>query len=75
MATHGSATVRETPHANQTTRTHTIINAPKHRARAVLNDRTIRDVHAASVDIASLNTEAIVSAFTISVNPSVQSRT
>ena len=41
MATHGSATVRETPHANQTTRTNTINNALKHRAQAVLNDRTI----------------------------------
>ena len=41
MATHGSATVREIPHANQTTRTNPIINALKHRAEAVLNDRTI----------------------------------
>ena len=40
MATHGSANVRE-PHANQTTRTNTIINALKHRAQAVLSDRTI----------------------------------
>jgi hypothetical protein len=42
MASHSSATVREhTPHANQTTRTNTIINALKRRARAVLNDKTI----------------------------------
>ena len=33
--------MRETPHANQTTRTNTIINALKHRALAVVNDRTI----------------------------------
>ena len=41
MANHGSATVRETPHANQTTRTATVINALKQRAQAVLNDRSI----------------------------------
>ena len=42
MAKHGSATVREeTPHANRTTRTATIINALKRRAQAVLNDRSI----------------------------------
>ena len=41
MATHGSATVRETPHLNQTTRTATITNALKQRAQAVLNDRSI----------------------------------
>jgi hypothetical protein len=50
MASHVSATVRETPHANQTNetnqsnytnRTNTIIDALKHRARALLNDRTI----------------------------------
>ena len=44
MATHGSATGRETPHANQTNHTtssNTIINALKHRAQAVLTDRTI----------------------------------
>jgi hypothetical protein len=41
MANHSSASVREhTPHANQT-RTNTIINALKRRARAVLNDRSI----------------------------------
>lgn len=34
MATHGSATVRETPHA-------TINNALRERAQAVLNDRSI----------------------------------
>ena len=41
MANHSSATVRETPHVNQTTRTNTIINALKRRAQAVLNDRSI----------------------------------
>jgi hypothetical protein len=41
MASHVSATVRETPHANYTIRTNTIINALKHRTQAVLNDRTI----------------------------------
>jgi hypothetical protein len=44
MASHSSASVRETPHVNQThhtTRTATIIDALKQRALAVLNDRTI----------------------------------
>ena len=41
MTTHVSATVRETPHSNQTSRTNTIINALKQRAQAVLNDRSI----------------------------------
>src|SRR5215216_5190149 len=41
MANHSSATLRETPHINQTSRTNTIINALKERAQAVLNDRTI----------------------------------
>lgn len=41
MTTHVSATVRETPHVNQTSRTNTIINALKQRAQAVLNDRSI----------------------------------
>ena len=42
MTTHGSATLREEePHANQTTRTATIINALTRRAQAVLNDKTI----------------------------------
>src|SRR5205085_5328879 len=36
-----SATVRETPHANQTLRTNTIVNALKQRAQAVLNDRSV----------------------------------
>ena len=40
MATHGSANVRE-PHANQTTRTATIIEALKQRALSVLNDTSI----------------------------------
>lgn len=42
MATNTSATTREeTPHANRTTRTATIIDALKRRAQAVLNDRSI----------------------------------
>ena len=41
MANHSSATVRETPHVNQTSRTNTIVNALKQRAQSVLNDRTI----------------------------------
>src|SRR5678815_2368936 len=41
MANDSSATVRETPHVNQTSRTNTIINALKQRAQAVLNDRAI----------------------------------
>ena len=42
MASHSSATVREeTPHANRTSRTNTIINALKQRAQSVLNDRSI----------------------------------
>ena len=41
MANDSSATVRETPHANRTSRTNTIMNALKERAQAVLNDRTI----------------------------------
>lgn len=41
MANHGSASVREIPHVNQTSRTNTIINALKERAQAVLNDRSI----------------------------------
>ena len=41
MADHSSATMRETPHVNQTSRTNTIINALKERAQAVLNDRSI----------------------------------
>ena len=42
MANHGSANMREhTPHANQTTRTATVINALKRRAQAVLNDQSI----------------------------------
>ena len=41
MTIHSSATVRETPHVNQTTRTKTIINALKRRAQAVLNDQSI----------------------------------
>ena len=41
MANHSSATVRETPHVNRTSRTNTIINALKQRAQSVLNDRSI----------------------------------
>ena len=41
MTTHVSATVREIPHANQTSRTNTIVNALKQRTQAVLNDRSI----------------------------------
>ena len=41
MTTHVSATVREIPHVNQTSRTNTIINALKQRAQSVLNDRSI----------------------------------
>ena len=42
MANHSSATARaETPHANRTTRTNTIINALKQRALSVLNDKSL----------------------------------
>jgi hypothetical protein len=41
MANHSSASVRETPHVNQTPRTNTIINVLHERAQAVLNDRSI----------------------------------
>jgi len=41
MANHSSATVRETPHVHQTSRTNTIMNALKQRAQAVLNDGSI----------------------------------
>src|SRR6185312_4594022 len=41
MANHSSATVRETPHVKQTSKTNTIVNALKQRAQAVLNDRSI----------------------------------
>lgn len=41
MASHSSATVRETPHVTRTSRTNTIVNALKQRAQAVLNDRSI----------------------------------
>ena len=41
MASHSSATVRETPHVNQTSRTNTNVNALKRRAQAVLNDRSV----------------------------------
>ena len=42
MANDSSATARrETPHATNTSRTNTIMNALKRRAQAVLNDRSI----------------------------------
>ncbi|HEX7294572.1 MAG TPA: hypothetical protein VF251_02390 [Pyrinomonadaceae bacterium] len=42
MANHSSATARlETSHVNQTTRTNTIVDVLKRRARAVLNDKSI----------------------------------
>ena len=41
MASHSSATTRETPHVNRKSRTNTIVNALKERAQAVLNDRSI----------------------------------
>ena len=42
MVSHSSASTREdTPHATQTIRTNTIINALRRRAQAVLNDETI----------------------------------
>ena len=41
MANHSSASVRETPHVNQTSRTNTIVNALRQRAQAVLSDRSI----------------------------------
>lgn len=41
MANDSSATVREIPHVNRTSRTNTIMNALKERAQAVLTDRTI----------------------------------
>ena len=42
MTNHSSATVRDhTPHVQRTTRTNTIMTALKHRAQAVLNDKSI----------------------------------
>ncbi len=41
MANDSSATVREIPHVNHTSRTNTIINALTERAQAVLNDSSI----------------------------------
>lgn len=41
MANDSSASVREIPHVQQTSRTNTIINALKERAQAVINDRSI----------------------------------
>ena len=41
MANHSSATVRETPHVNQTSRTNTIVDALKRRVQSVLNDTSI----------------------------------
>ena len=41
MSTHSSATVRETPHVDQTSRINTIVDALKRRAQSVLNYRSI----------------------------------
>jgi hypothetical protein len=41
MANHSSASVRETPHVHQNSRTNAIINALKERAQAVLHDQSI----------------------------------
>ena len=41
MSTHSSATVREIPHVNQTSRTNTIVDALKRRAHSVINDTSI----------------------------------
>ena len=41
MANDSSASVRETPHVHQTSRTNNYINALKERAQAVINNRTI----------------------------------
>ena len=41
MANDSSASMRETPHVNQTSRTNNCIDAVKERAQAVLNDRSI----------------------------------
>ena len=40
MTTHGSATVRETPHETETTQI-TISDPPRRRAQAVINDRSV----------------------------------
>ena len=41
MSTHSSATVREIPHVNQTSKTNTFVDALTRRAQSVLNDRSI----------------------------------
>ena len=41
MSTHSSATMREIPHVNQTSKTNTIVEALKRRAQSVLNDTSI----------------------------------
>lgn len=41
MASHSSATTRETPHLTRKSRTNTIVDALKQRAQAVLNDESI----------------------------------
>jgi len=48
MANDSSASVRETPHVHQTSRTNTIINALKERAQAVVSDRSI-DAHSRAI--------------------------
>lgn len=41
MANHSSATMRETPHIDQTSRTTRVTNALKRKAQSLLNDRSI----------------------------------
>ena len=41
MASHSSATTRETPHVIRKSRTNTIVDALKQRAQAILNDSSI----------------------------------
>src|SRR6185436_9451358 len=41
MVNDSSASMRETPHVQQTSRTNTIVNALKERAQAVINNRSI----------------------------------
>jgi len=41
MASHSSATARESPHVTKTSRTNNIVNVLKQRAQAVLNDKSI----------------------------------
>ena len=41
MTIYSSATLRETPHVTETSRTNTVVNALKRRAQSVVNDNTI----------------------------------